>query len=134
MDVKNIFAKNLNYYLNSNGKTRKDLCKVLGVSYSAVTAWVNGKKYPRMDKVDEMAKYFGISRAHLTEENFLEEKLSEELEKAQDLYIDIIFRLHTDEQFYSYVKHLMDLEPEKILALNEMLNSFHVPKKQFVDK
>ena len=129
MDVKNVFAKNLNYYLNSNGKTRKDLCKALGVSYSAVTAWANGKKYPRMDKVDEMAKYFGISRAHLTEENFLEEKLSEELEKAQDLYVDILFRLHTDEHFHSYVKRLMDLEPEKIQVLDEMLSGFHILAK-----
>ena len=129
MGVKNIFAKNLNYYLKANGKTRRDLCAVLGVSYSAVTAWVNGKKYPRMDKVDEMAKYFGISRAHLTEKNFHEEKLSEELEKTQDLYIDILFRLQTDKVFSAYVEHLVDLEPEKIQALDEMLISFHAPKK-----
>lgn len=129
MDVKNIFAKNLNYYLSVNGKTRKDLCKVLGVSYSAVTAWVNGKKYPRMDKVDEMARYFGISRAHLTEENLLEEKLSEELEQTQNLYIDILVRLQTDEHFSSYVKRLMDLEPEKIQVLDEMLSGFHILAK-----
>lgn len=124
MDVKNIFAKNLNYYLKANGKSRKDLCKVLGVSYSAVTAWVNGKKYPRMDKVDEMAKYFGISRAHLTEEN-----LNKELEETQDFYIDILVRLQTDEHFSLYVKRIMDLEPEKIQVLNEMLSSFHVLTK-----
>ena len=124
MDVKNIFAKNLNYYLTANGKTRKDLCKVLGVSYSAVTAWANGKKYPRMDKVDEMAKYFGISRAHLTEEQY-----GEDWEKTQDLYIDILFRLQTDKTFSSYVEHLMDLEPEKIQVLDEMLSSFYVPRK-----
>ena len=85
MGVKNIFAKNLNYYLKANGKTRRDLCAVLGVSYSAVTAWVNGKKYPRMDKVDEMAKYFGISRAHLTEKNFHASQLSFFLNVCQPL-------------------------------------------------
>ena len=79
-----------------------------------------------MDKVDEMARFFGISRAHLTEENFLEEKLSEELEKTQDLYVDILFRLHTDKAFCSYVEHLMDLEPEKIQILDEMLGGFHI--------
>ena len=121
MDVKNVFAKNLNYYLKINGKTRKDLCKVLGVSYSAVTAWANGKKYPRMDKVDEMAKYFGISRAHLTEE-----KVSEDFDEVQDFYIDVLARLHTDKGFYTYVEHLMDLEPEKIQLLDEMLSGFHI--------
>ena len=121
MDVKNVFAKNLNYYLKANGKTRRDLCSVLGVSYSAVTAWVNGKKYPRMDKVDEMAKYFGISRAHLTEE-----KVHEDFDDVQDFYIDVLARLHTDKDFCTYVEHLMDLEPEKIQVLDEMLSGFHI--------
>ena len=121
MDVKNVFAKNLNYYLKINGKTRKDLCKVLGVSYSAVTAWANGKKYPRMDKVDEMAKYFGISRAHLTEE-----KVSEDFDEVQDFYIGVLARLHTDKDFYTYIEHLMGLEPEKIQILDGMLSGFHI--------
>lgn len=121
MDVKNVFAKNLNYYLDANGKTRKDLCKALGVSYSAVTAWANGKKYPRMDKVDEMAKYFGISRAHLTEE-----KLSGDFDEIQEFYIDVLARLHHDKSFCTYIEHLMDLEPEKIQVLDEMLSGFHV--------
>ena len=121
MDVKNIFAKNLNHYLTINGKTRKDLCKALGVSYSAVTAWANGKKYPRMDKVDEMAKFFGISRAHLTEERF-----NEDFDEEQDFYLDVLARLHTDKPFCSYVEHLMDLEPEKIQILDEMLGGFHI--------
>ena len=124
MDVKNVFAKNLNYYLKSNGKTRKDLCKALGVSYSAVTAWANGKKYPRMDKVDEMAKFFGISRAHLTEE-----RINEYFDGVQDFYINVLARLHTDKVFYSYTERLMDLEPEKIQILEQMLSDFHILTK-----
>ena len=121
MDNKNVFAKNLNYYMAINKKTRRDLCSALGFNYSTVTEWVNGKKYPRMNKVEALAKYFGINKSDL-----IEEKLSLEVEKTQDFYIDVLARLHTDKGFYTYVEHLMDLEPEKIQLLDEMLSGFHI--------
>ena len=124
MDNKNIFAKNLNYYMAINGKTRRELCSALGFSYSTVSEWINGKKYPRMDKVEELARYFGINKSDL-----IEEKLSLEVEKTQDLYIDILVRLQTDNAFHSYVERLMDLEPEKIQVLDEMLSGFHILAK-----
>lgn len=124
MDVKNVFAKNLSYYMTINGKTRRDLCSVLGVSYSAVTAWVNGQKYPRMDKVDEMAKYFGISRADLTEE-----KVSEETDEKQEFLISVMGRLCTDSDFSSYVKDIMELEPDKIQTLKQMLDAVQILTK-----
>ena len=121
MDNKGIFAKNLNYYMTINKKSRRDLCSALGFSYSTVSEWINGRKYPRMDKVEELARYFGINKSDL-----IEEKLSNDEEETQDLYIDILARLHTDRAFLSYVEALMDLEPEKIQVLNEMLSGFHI--------
>ena len=68
MDNKNIFARNLQYYMNINGKSRKDVSDAIGVSYYTFTDWVNGRKYPRMDKVERLAAYFGIKKADLIEE------------------------------------------------------------------
>lgn len=65
---KYIFAKNLNYYMYQKGKTRKDLSKDLGIAYTTVTDWVTGSKYPRIDKIEMLADYFGISKSHLVEE------------------------------------------------------------------
>ena len=124
MDVKNVFAKNLSHYMAINGKTRRDICSVMGVSYSAVTAWINGKKYPRMDKVDELAKYFGISRADL-----VEEKITVEMDEEQDFVIDVLDRLYTDSDFSSYVKDIISLEPDKILVLKQMLTAVKVLAK-----
>lgn len=69
MDNKEIFAKNLNRYMLLNDKDRNDISKDLGISYYTVTDWVNGKKYPRMDKVEVLANYFGVSKSDLIEEN-----------------------------------------------------------------
>lgn len=64
-----IFAKNLNYYMDRAGKNTADLSADLSYPFSTVSDWVHGKKYPRMDKVQAIADYFGILKSSLTEEN-----------------------------------------------------------------
>ncbi len=68
MDNKNVFAKNLNYYMKEHGKSRREVSEALGVSYYTFTDWVKGKKYPRMDKVERLANYFGILKSDLIED------------------------------------------------------------------
>lgn len=65
---KNIFAENLRKYMALNGTSRRDICEVLDIGYSTVSDWVKGKKYPRMDKVEKLANYFGILKSDLIEE------------------------------------------------------------------
>ena len=67
-DNKNVFAKNLKNQMAIHGKSRKDISDALGISYFTVSDWVNGKKYPRMDKVELLAIYFGILKSDLIEE------------------------------------------------------------------
>lgn len=67
-DNRNVFAKNLKYYMEVNGKSRTDVSEALGISYFTVSDWVNGKKYPRMDKVEKLANYFGILKSDLIED------------------------------------------------------------------
>ena len=68
MDHKEIFSENLKMYMALNGKSRKDVCEALGYSYFTFSDWVNGKKMPRMDKVEQLANYFGILKSDLIEE------------------------------------------------------------------
>lgn len=92
MDNKQIFAKNLQYQMDLAGKTRRDLSEALGVSYYTITDWVKAKKYPRMDKVEMLARYFGIQKSELIE---LKEKptndggLSKELQELIDCVKDL---------------------------------------------
>ena len=72
MDNKDIFASNLQKYMKRNDKSRTDIAEALGISYYTVTDWVKGKKYPRMDKVERLAKYFGIKKSDLIEQKTIE--------------------------------------------------------------
>lgn len=66
--ARSVFASNLERYLKSTGKAQADLVDYLGVTSSTVSDWVNGRKYPRVDKMQRMAEYFGILISDLTEE------------------------------------------------------------------
>lgn len=65
---KKIFSKNLRYYMELNQKEQIDIINDLGFNKSSVSTWCNGTRLPRMDKVDALAKYFGINCSDLIEE------------------------------------------------------------------
>lgn len=66
--AKEIMASNLKKYLERHRKTQTDLAKDLNIPEMTVSNWMKAKTYPRIDKVQLMADYFGITRAELTEE------------------------------------------------------------------
>ena len=67
-------SNNLKKYLNINNISRNQLSESLGISYSTISDWINGKAYPRIDKIEMMANYFGINKSDLVEEHFMDEK------------------------------------------------------------
>lgn len=64
-DVKQIFVENLNYLLNLRGKTQADIAHNLDVSTATASDWCNGKKYPRIDKMQKLADYLGVGLSAL---------------------------------------------------------------------
>ena len=68
MDNRNVFSLNLKYQMEVNNKSRQEVSTALGISYFTITSWVNGSKYPRMDKVEKLAQYFGCKKSDLIEE------------------------------------------------------------------
>lgn len=79
MDNRNIFANNLKKQMELKGVSRKDLSEALGISYFTITAWVNSTKYPRMDKVEMLANFFGIQKSDLIEDKTEEENSPDQL-------------------------------------------------------
>ena len=66
--LKATFSANLNYYIKHANMNTAGLAAALCVPFSTVSDWVHGRKYPRMDKVQAIADYFGITKSDLTEE------------------------------------------------------------------
>lgn len=91
MDNKYIFSKNLQRLMDKKQVSRKDIADYLGISYFTVSDWVNGKKYPRMDKVERLANYFGVLKSDLIEEpnstnSLISVNVTEDEQKLLDLF------------------------------------------------
>ena len=65
---KEVMSRNIKRYMEKNGVTRLEMCAALGVKYTTFSDWVNAKTYPRIDKIELMARYFGITKADLVED------------------------------------------------------------------
>lgn len=114
MNNKEIFAKNLQHYMNEKGKSRKEVSEAIGVSYYTYTDWVKGKKYPRMNMVEKLANYFGILKSDLIEEKAPEHR---EMQKNNNAIADIVVKLRTDEDFLSVVNKIKELDSGKLKNL-----------------
>lgn len=66
--LRTIFSSNLNRLMMLHDKKIADLSTDLEVAYATVSDWVHGRKYPRMDKVQALADYFGVLKSELTED------------------------------------------------------------------
>lgn len=74
-DIKLKFAQNLKNIMQKRNKTQSDLVKDLSFRQATVSDWLNGKKYPRMDKVEKLANYLGVSINELLMQSVFEPPL-----------------------------------------------------------
>lgn len=96
---KETFAKNLSYYLNRCGRDQREVAEVVGVAPSTFNEWVKAKKYPRIDKIEILANYFGILKSDLIEEK--EQKSSPEvtvLSEGEKMLLNLFRQVPADKQ------------------------------------
>lgn len=72
---KTVFAKNLTEYMRRSGETQVDVAKTLKVSKSTVSAYCAGKQIPRMDKIEAIARHYGVSKSDLLEDHSIIERI-----------------------------------------------------------
>ena len=65
MNDREVFRKNLNYYLSVSGKLQKDLAEYVGAKTTTVSGWTRGISYPRADAMEKIAMFFGIPTSKL---------------------------------------------------------------------
>lgn len=122
MNNKEIFSYNLNFYMNQNGKSRNDVANAIDTSYFTVTDWVRGKTYPRMDKVELLAKYFNVKIADLVEEKTIENNP----EEMATIHAEII----SDKEYVAMYKNFKLLDESQRKIVKDMINSLAATKKE----
>ena len=118
---KEVFAKNLRMYMDRKGKSQKELAEIVGVSAPTMHDWLKAKKYPRIDKIEILADYFGILKSDLIEDK-PEEVL--EMQKNNNAIADIVVRMRTDKNFMSIVEKLDALDEKQLASIGSLLDTF----------
>lgn len=113
---KQIMAKNIRKYMELNNMTQTDLCNALGLKFMTVSDWVNAKSYPRIDKIEMMANFFGISKADLVEDNT----------EKKEYYVDprtaeIAQEIKDSKELSALFDVQRDLPPEDLQAVYQMV-------------
>ena len=121
MENKEVIAKNLSYYVSRSGKTQKELAAIVGVAPSTFNDWTKGKKYPRIDKIELLAKCFDVMKSDLIEERL--EDL-EKMRKNNDTLTGIIIKMRKDHDFMSLVHDLSKLDTDKLSSIQKMVSAF----------
>ena len=54
--------------MDKKGVSAAEICRTLDFKSNTFSDWINAKAYPRIDKIQKMADYFGVSKAFLVED------------------------------------------------------------------
>lgn len=64
-----ILSENLEKLMHDKGIDQRILAEKIGVSDTTISNWVRGLKYPRIDKLQQIADFFNVKHADLVTDN-----------------------------------------------------------------
>lgn len=114
-------AKNIKYYLRLNDVTQTDLCNTLGFKMSTVSDWLHARTYPRIDKIELMANYFGIEKSDLVENKETQHSLTSRDAKQIEKILQ-----ETREKLTSQEGLMFDGDPASPEAIESILNAMEI--------
>ena len=93
-NAREIFVRNLRFFMEARGITQADICRELNVSSATASDWCTGKKYPRVDAMQHLADLLGVRFSMLTTEGGPQDY--EDQERLEALHQDPELRLLFD--------------------------------------
>jgi transcriptional regulator with XRE-family HTH domain len=126
---KQIMANNIKRYMREQNKTRNDVCSALDLKYSTFTEWINAKKYPRIDKIELLANYFGIEKSDLVEDKKGKEEMLKEFYSSATPQQKVNMQRKTlddvkgwfDENTYNLLENYLDCDDKGKQLANDRL-------------
>ena len=128
-DYSRMFAENLKFYMNLNGKTQADLSNDLKISRATISSWCIGTRVPRPDKVDLLCNYFNIKRSDLMESR-IDRIVTASDNLMSDLHLEYITKTYQSstepikDLLYEYARLISkQFNVSEMNAMNEQIKS-----------
>lgn len=98
--IQEIFSTNLRKLMELRNYSQSDLVKKLGVAAATVSDWCLGKKFPRLEKLQEIADLLGVQAQAMLKENgyrlIIDEQLDELAKDRPDIRRLVSYALKMD--------------------------------------
>lgn len=136
---KEIMSKNIRYYMSINNVTQTDVCNTLGFKMSTFSDWIHARTYPRIDKIEMLANYFGIEKSDLVEDKkkSTESALSKKDEKDIARKLDETLKQLSSNGGLMFDGEALDDETKELLKIsleNAIRTAKVTAKKKFTPK
>ena len=116
-EQKQIFARNLNHYMELNNKQQVDVAKDLGINTTTLNMWCKGNSMPGTGKLRTLADYFRIGMTDLTDDK-ADSNLNDE-------YTDLVMKIGLyDERFKKIILAYANMSDEKKDTLCDFFEKF----------
>lgn len=109
-----IVSRNLRRLLYDSEKSQADLARDLGLPKTTISGWLNGARIPRMETIDRLCDYFGVSRSDLMDgKNGYYEKSKRR--EGDPVIVEIIDHLRPDSRaaLLEYARYLLEKDSKK---------------------
>lgn len=120
---KEVMAENIKYYMAIHNVNSVDMCKILHVAQSTFSYWVNAKYYPRIDKIEQMANYFHISKADLVEKRKIPATSGDGLEAKHNTHFTV-----AQQKLINLFPDLTEADVDVLLATAQAQADSHKPQ------
>lgn len=112
----------LQHALNIREKKSVDLVRDLNIPKSAVSQYLSGKSQ-NMDseRLYSICKYLDVSEPWMLG---FDVPMERKIEKKNDIIVDIVTRLRTDEDFLSLVETMNTLNAEQLQSVKTLISAF----------
>lgn len=116
-ELREIFARNLNHFLEVNGFSQADMARHMKVSTATAANWCSGKIMPRVDKIQSLCNWFGCEKSELLEDSA----------DSKDYYFDADVRemaefLHKNPAYKVLFDASRNVKPEDIDFVKQMID------------
>ena len=108
-----LFAENLNYYMNDRNISQTQIALTMDVSMSIVSEWMNGKKAPRFGNLEKLCLCLGVTYTQLFADRSIDPVLTPKEEQLITAYKQISDT--GKKKLLEYAQDMEKLYEEKII-------------------
>lgn len=118
---KETMSFNLKRLLDSKRMNPHQFADIMGFKYTTVMNWIKANSYPRIDKIELMARYFGVDKSDLVEEyNPIKERQSTTKQILDNVFLQL--EDERQENVISFAQSELEQQnKEKITSINKKL-------------